>query len=173
MIANEVFNYDELTSAHLVKHCTPELMTCYGLSPSEIDSPRNGILILKKIEESFDRLDVCFLYNGFDQKLRLKVLKPELLNCRIFPSSTTELRTFRDIDGAELMQPDSDTCPYRRILSMHVKYAYARALSLGWICDSEMINTYFNASDDGLQEHECIKTLTWAEMKYNEIESFI
>ena len=148
-------------------------MACYGLPPSEIDNPRNGILILKKIEESFDRLDVCFLYDGFNQKIHLKVLRPELLACRISPSSATEFRTFQDIDGAELMQPNPETRPYRRILSMHAKYAFARALNLGWINDTELINTYFSASDDGLQEHECINTLSWAEMKYNEIESFV
>lgn len=173
MIADAVFNYDELTPAHLVKHCTPELMVCYGLPPSEIDSPRNGILILKKIEESFDRLDVCFLYDGFLQKLRLKVLRPELLNQRISPSSATELRTFRDIDGAELMQPNPDTRPYRRILSMHAKYAFARALSFHWIDNTELIDTYFSASDDGLQEPGCINTLSWAEMNYEEIEAFV
>ena len=84
MVSNEVFAYNELTPAHLVKHSTPQLMKCYGLLPSDIDNPRNGILILEAIdEESFDRLDACFLYNNFSSKISFKVLRPGLMDCRI------------------------------------------------------------------------------------------
>ena len=91
---------------------------------------RNGILILKAIEESFDHLDACFLYNSFSKTISFKVLRPELMGCRIFPASNTEMKTFSDINGVELQLVPTDTgnCPYKRILSMHAKYAFARAL---------------------------------------------
>ena len=173
MVSNEVFGYNELTPAHLVKHRTPELMSCYGLLPSDIDNPRNGVLILKAIEESFDRLDACFLFNRLSGKISFKVLRPELMDSRIHPSSNTELRTFSDIDGAELQLPtDTGSCPYKRVLSMHAKYAFARALQYGWIVGTETLDTYFNVSDGGLEEPDFIQPLSWQDMKYDDIMSF-
>ena len=174
MVSNGVFSYHELTPAHLVKHSTPQLMTCYRLLPRDIDNPRNGILILKAIEESFDRLDACFLYNSFSNTISFKVLRPDLMDCRIFPASNTEMRTFRDIDGVELKLPtDTGNCPYKRILSMHAKYSFARALQYGWIVTTETLDTYFNVSDEELEEPEFIQPLTWQDMKYDDIMSFI
>jgi hypothetical protein len=174
MVSNEVFCYNELTPAHLVKHSTPHLMRCYGLLPSDIDNPRNGVLILKAIEESFDRLDACFLFNSFSGKISFKVLRPDLIDCRIYPSSNTEKRTFKDIDGVELQLPtDTGSCPYKRVLSMHAKYAFARALQYGWIVMTETLYTYFNVSDKELEEPDFIQPLSWQDLKYDDIMSFI
>mmetsp|Transcript_8931 Transcript_8931/g.12389 ORF Transcript_8931/g.12389 Transcript_8931/m.12389 type:complete len:223 (-) Transcript_8931:175-843(-) len=174
MVSNDVFSYNELTPAHLVKHSTPQLMRCYGLQPSDIDNPRNGVLILKAIEESFDRLDTCFLFNSFSGKLTFKVLRPYLMECRICPSSNTVMKTFGDIDGKELQLPtDSGSCPYKRVLSMHAKYAFARALQYGWIVPTETLDTYFSVSDEDLEEPDFIQPLSWQDMKYDDIMSFI
>ena len=37
---------------------------------------------------------------------------------------------------------------------MHAKYAFARALQYGWIVMTETLDTYFNVSDEGLEEPE-------------------
>ena len=75
------------------------------------------------------------------------------MDCRIYPSSKAELRTFSDIDGVELQLPtDTGSCPYKRVLSMHAKYAFTRALQYGWIVETETLDTYFNVSDGDMEE---------------------
>ena len=56
---------------------------------------------------------------------------------------------------------------------MHAKYAFARALQYGWIVTTETLDTYFNVSDEELEEPEFIQPLTWQDMKYDDIMSFI
>lgn len=168
MVSGAVVPYGELRPAHLVKHSTPHLMTLYGLSPLEIDNPRNGILMLDSIEKAFDHLDVCFLYNAMTQDLTLKVMNPAFQSKRILPNSTVELRSFADVDG-QVLQCGAGSLPYRRVLSVHTKFAFSRALSMGWIANSETLVTYFNVSEAGLKEPECIRDLTWEQMNYTDI----
>jgi hypothetical protein len=168
MVSNAVVAYSELRPAHLVKHSTPHLMTLYGLSPLEIDNPRNGILILDSIEKAFDHLDVCFLYNAMTQVLTFKVMNPTFNSKRILPYSSAELRTFGDIDG-NVLQCAVGCLPYMRVLSVHTKFSFSRALSMGWIKNTEALVTYFNVSETGLREPECIRDLTWEQMNYTDI----
>ncbi len=144
-------------------------MVLYGLSSLEVDNARNGILMLDSIEKAFDHLDVCFLYNALTQALTLKVMNPAFLTKRILPNSTVELRTFANIDQSALQVVIAGTMPFRRILSIHAKFAYSRALSMGWIANTETLSTYFNVSEHGLQEPECIRNLTWEQMNYTDI----
>lgn len=168
MVSGAVVPYGELRPAHLVKHRTPHLMTLYGLSPLEIDNPRNGVLMLDSIEKAFDHLDVCFLYNAMTQDVTLKVMNPAFLPRRILPNSAVELRCFADIDG-KVLQCGAGALPYRRVLSVHTKFAFSRALSMGWIVNTETLATYFNVSEAGLKEPECIRDLTWEQMNYTDI----
>ena len=172
MVSNSVFKYGELCPAHLVKHCKPELMHLYGLSPNDIDNPRNGILLLKEIEIAFDHKDVCFLYHPLRLTLIFQVLCPALLCKRIHPLSTSELRTFQDIDGAILQCPPS-IYPFRRILSMHAKLSYSRAFHCGWIAESAELTDYFAISEATLTEPECMRGLTWKQVNYEEIETTV
>ena len=169
MVSGAVALYSELRPAHLVKHSRPHLMAMYGLSPLDIDNPRNGILMLDAIEKVFDSLDVCFLYNHMNQELTFKVLNPELRRKRILPSSSNELRTFENIDGSPLQVAVAEAKPYHRILFTQAKFAYSRAISFNWIANTEILNTYFNISEAGLDEPECIRNLTWEQMNYQDI----
>jgi len=158
MVTNDVYDYKDLRPAHLVKLATPELMTAYGLDPEGVDDPRNAILMLDAIAKAIDRLNVCFLYNSMANQISLKVLKPEIRVSRI-SSSPTDIRTFDAIDGTIISHP-ADCYPYRRILSMHAKFAYSRALKYGWIPNTAVLNTYFDVSDAGLEEPEYTRLLT-------------
>jgi hypothetical protein len=168
MVSDAVAPYGDLRPPHLVKHSRSRLMLLYGLDPQEIDNPRNGILMLDSIATAFDHLDVCFLYNALTQELTLKVLRPELMTKRILPNFALELRTFADIDGSALRHR-AGHLPYRRVLSMHAKFAFSRALSHHWIENTEHLATYFNVSEAGLEEPQCIRDLTWEEMNYADI----
>jgi len=169
MATGVVAAYGDLRPVHLVKHSTPELMSMYGLSPSEVDDARNGILILDSIEKAFDHLDVCFLYEPSTSALILKVLNPLLFKKRIMPESVTEMRTFSDVDGSHMQIGIPGKIPYRRILSVHTKFAYARALDAKWIENTETLRTYFNVSEVGLQEPECVRDISWEKLNYTDI----
>ena len=56
---------------------------------------------------------------------------------------------------------------------MHAKYAFARALQYGWIVMTETLDTYFNVSDKELEEPDFIQPLSWQDLKYDDIMSFI
>jgi HNH endonuclease len=165
--------YNDLRPAHLVKHSTPQLMSMYNLSPSDVDNPRNGILMLDSIEKAFDHLDVCFLYDPNTSALALKVLNPRLLTKRILPNSVVEKRTFSDVSGSQMHIGIPSNIPYRRILSIHAKFAYARALGEKWIENTDTLRTYFSISDAGLQEPECVRDVTWDQLSYNNITTTV
>jgi hypothetical protein len=71
--------------------------------------------------------------------------------------------TFNSIDGLELQLPDA-IFPLRRILSLHAKFSFSRALDRGWIQPTESFESYFNISDNGIQEPLGIGSLTWKEV---------
>ncbi len=78
-------------------------------------------------------------------------------------STATYTQTYGSIDGLVLQLP-TGVFPYRRALSMHAKFAYSRALHLGWITASATLDSYFNVSDNGLQEPVGLGLLTWQEV---------
>jgi hypothetical protein len=166
MISDEVFEYKDLCPAHLVKHCRPELMSLYGLTPLDVDNPRNGILVLKEIEIAFDHKDLCFLLNPMSGELNLRVLNQKLMGKCIHPTSR---KTFSDIDKSALKFP-ADHLPFRRILSMHAKLSLSRALRYQWIDGVEEIDTYFNVSEPDLEEPDFLG-LTWKQINYEDIEN--
>ena len=120
MVANTEHPYCDLCPAHLVKQSQPALMATYGLSITDINNPRNGILMLKMIEEEFDRKNVCFVRNPLTTLIHFKVLDPVIRVKRILPRHLTDMRTFDDLDNHILQLPDG-VFPYRRILYMQFK----------------------------------------------------
>ena len=126
----------------------------------------NGLLLLEPIEQSFDRKDICFLYNSLTSELTAKVLNPNLMTEYLCTASTpakTYPITYGDLDGLCLQLPPG-IFPYRRVLSMHAKFAYSRALKQGWITKTETLDSYFNISDAGLMEPKGLGELTWQEV---------
>ena len=76
----------ELKTAHIwpASQRTHPSLVKLGLTEMDVDSARNGLLLLAGIEEAFDRKDICFLYNflneseSFPGKLMIRVLNPTL-----------------------------------------------------------------------------------------------
>jgi hypothetical protein len=84
MVMNTFYPANEETSSYIVKKSTQgDTMESFGLFHSQIDSERNGLLLLEPIKQAFDRKDLCFLYNPIDRKLTVKVLNPDLLSFEI------------------------------------------------------------------------------------------
>jgi hypothetical protein len=144
MVSERVYNYADIAPAHLIKHCTDGMTLPYfGIDDTEIDNPRNGMLMYRPIEQAFDRKQLCFIYNPFNQAFVVKVLKPDLLREELF----------QDIDGKSLRFPP-DRCPYRRILSMHAKFSFSKAYKKQWITEDVVGNfrPYFELSEHGRSE---------------------
>lgn len=163
MVTNQEYPRNEVRAAHLVKRSTQgDTMHLYGLSPN-INNPRNGILLIEPIELAFDRKDICFLYDPLSHQLTVRVLNPSLTGHLTSTSRTVYPTTYSDLEGLPLQLPP-DVFPYRRVLSMHAKFAYSRALNMNWIANTETLDTYFNLSDAGLQEPTGLGELSWSEV---------
>ena len=128
----------------------------YNLEDVDLWNVRNGLLLYKHIEMSFDRMDCCFLYNPLRQSIHIKILNPALLSQRVWlhrdvshiPEEHRRL-TFQDIDDNKLQLPQ-DLYPYRRILHLHAKFSVKRAVKQSWMTQekSEQFKTVFDLSDD-------------------------
>jgi hypothetical protein len=56
MATGQLFDYSLVTSSHIVKHSTEGYtLPHYGIPDSEIDNPRKELLLLKSIEEAWNR----------------------------------------------------------------------------------------------------------------------
>ena len=168
MLTGNIYPRHEVRASHIIKRSTDgDTMHLYGL-PANIDHVRNGLLLLEPIEQAFDRKDICFLYNAISNQLVAKVLNPSLMTERMpksQPYGAIYPMTYGSIDGVALQLPSANTFPYRRALSMHAKFAFSRALHLNWIADSATLDSYFNISDNGLQEPLGLGLLTWQEVR--------
>mmetsp|Transcript_7687 Transcript_7687/g.8152 ORF Transcript_7687/g.8152 Transcript_7687/m.8152 type:complete len:246 (+) Transcript_7687:101-838(+) len=165
MLTNTFYPRNEVRASHLVKKSTNgDTMHLYDL-PSDIDHVRNGLLLLDPIEQAFDRKDICFLYDPLTNELIAKVLNPSLMTepLSISNPGKTYPITYGALDSLPLQLPPG-IFPYRRVLSMHAKFAYSRALTKGWIIDSEILDSYFTISDAGLKEPAGLGELTWQEV---------
>ena len=147
MVTHHIFPNHEVCGSHIVKHTTQGVtMPLYGLFMLDIDSPRNGFLALKSIEEAFDKKEVCFLCDPTSQTLNMKVLNPILMNKKLRPKDPLCTRLFANVDGAVLRLP-AGVFPFRRCLSMHAKLSFSMALSFKWIVSSDHLDTYFTLSE--------------------------
>jgi hypothetical protein len=165
MLTNLFYPRNEVRASHIIKRSTQgDTMHLYHL-PQDIDNPRNGLLLLEPIEQAFDRKDICFLYNSFNNELTAKVLNPSLMTeyLKLSNPAKTYTLTYGNLDGRALQLP-AGAFPYRRVLSMHAKFAYSRALNQGWIAGTETLESYFNISDAGLMEPRGLGELTWQEV---------
>jgi len=76
---------DVVIASHIKKNCMHGVrMSKFGLTFQDSTSPRNGLLMLKIIEERFDIIDVYLLYDPFKKMLTLKVCENLKINEIIF-----------------------------------------------------------------------------------------
>jgi hypothetical protein len=145
MVLNESFKRDEVIASHIWKYSKRGRgLQKFGLTVLDADNSRNGLLMVKSIEERFDIKDLCFLYDAFTQKIFLKVLNPDILTMRVLPSH----KTFQEIDGYPLQYP-SKNMPFKRLLNFHAKCSFKNAKERGWhtLPSDAVVNDYFNLSD--------------------------
>lgn len=137
MVTNQYHNKNKIIASHLWKNSLHGRgLHKFGLTLNDATSYRNGILMLKHIEEQFDVKYLCFICNPFEaeRKITIKILNPVLLDVTINESDPP--LTFRDINGFVLQHP-AEVFPFRRILSFHALCSHKFASSKGWITENE------------------------------------
>lgn len=142
MITDEWHDYSDVIASHIWMASEGRLLYKFNLAYADLYSPRNGFLVLKDIENAFDRKHLCFLYNPYGDdagKFRIKVLDPVIVDMVI----THSAKKFQDIDGA-FLQCSLVKTPFKRILGFHARYSYRYAVSKGWLHESDVFPEYFN-----------------------------
>lgn len=147
MVTNEWHAYGNVIAGHIwMAKTRGKGLPKFGLNISDLASPRNGLLVLKDIENAFDQKRLCFLYQPFggtnSQQLVVKVLDPSLMNLPILHSH----KKFSDLDGQPLHCP-MDRLPFRRLLGFHAQCSYHHARVKGWLPETDTFEEYFNISD--------------------------
>ena len=61
----------------------------FGIPPQEVKSARNGLFLTKGLEEAFDHMQICFLYNLIESRIVLWVADTSLLDKTIAGSGKT------------------------------------------------------------------------------------
>jgi len=115
------------------------------ISQTDIDSPRNGLLLLASIEMAFDKKDLCFLYNPFNRRFVARVLNPTLMTQQYVAGGDT----FGDLDNEASLTLPEGRLPFRRLLNTHARAAYRNAYLAGWITMDMLkeFEDYANLSD--------------------------
>ena len=147
MVTSEWHNREDVIASHIWPSKTRgKGLPKFGLSFNDLMNPRNGFLVLKDIEDKFDRKQLCFLYDPLVNpgKYVVKILDPSIRGL-IIKKSKGESRTFESIDGAELQHPPGKF-PYRRLLGFHARCAYAIAREKNWIPPESIFREYFDIS---------------------------
>lgn len=98
----------------------------FGIPEGEIDNVRNGLLLCKNLEDAFDHMQVCFVYDLIQKVFFLHVSDNKLMNQCVY-----EAVTFQQIDNQPLRGLH---LPYRRLLSWHAyvtleKHGHMKAYS--------------------------------------------
>jgi len=117
------------TAGHLVPHAQRSCLPHYGLSPAEINDPRNGLLWAEGIEKKMHPPeDICFLYHYLNQAWHFVVLNPAIMKEVIAGTN----KTFGDCHERALNIPPEKS-PWKRVLWVHAKLALTHAMSKKWI----------------------------------------
>jgi len=166
MVVNKPMHKGRVIASHIAKHEKLAKMKLYGLQETDINDPRNGLLLAKKIQDAFDVKHVCFNYDPIHQVFNFRVLNPALLNDRIYtpdPSLQGDYDypdTFASLNGQPLQLPrDEDghplIRPWVRIIGYHARCAHKFARQARWITEEELQN--YLAYDDFVMKSDSPK----------------
>jgi hypothetical protein len=147
MVTDEWHRRDWVRAEHIWKFKMKGLgLHKFNLEKRDSASPRNGILMLKALEDEFTIKNICFIYDPLHQNFKIKVLKPDIMDTVIVNSKTN--KTFGDINDSILHHP-MNRYPFRRILSFHARCAHKKARENGWITAEEenSFESYFELSE--------------------------
>ena len=103
MISGLSFPSKLVIAGHLFKFCWAD--SCEArLDFSEIDNPRNGLLMFKPFEFAFDNSHICFQYDADTELFKLKILCPALKNMTI----RDYIKREKEIDERSFLKSQED-----------------------------------------------------------------
>eukprot|EP01138_Halocafeteria_seosinensis_P005092 gb/GECG01005206.1/.p1 GENE.gb/GECG01005206.1/~~gb/GECG01005206.1/.p1 ORF type:complete len:412 (+),score=58.06 gb/GECG01005206.1/:1-1236(+) len=102
----------ECSAAHLCPLSQPAAMSDWGLSADDINDPRNGLYLSKRVEEHFDNSRLTFLWDFINDSFYSVVLDPDV---RVNEP---------DLHQKQLNFPIPDHRPWKRILVNHSRIVF-------------------------------------------------
>lgn len=99
MVSGIFFPSNVVIAGHLFKFCWAEFCDD-RLGFSNIDNPRNGLLMFKPFEYAFDNSHVCFHYDSDMEMFKLKILLPDLKKMTI----REYIKSEKEIDESSLLK---------------------------------------------------------------------
>lgn len=134
MVSGCVAEQSALRAAHIwPARARDSLASLFSLTLADLDSYRNGILMMASLEQQFDRQRVAFSYDLLHDKFIFHVLDRRL-NRETVRGTTV---TFGSLESRELLHPPG-MVPFRRLLVWHYAGALRKAKSSGWLNDDEL-----------------------------------
>jgi hypothetical protein len=147
MVSGAVFPKPVVIASHVWKHCTGGVgLDELGLPMSELNSPRNGLMLASEIEAAFDTKRVAFSFDLMADKFTFHVLDSNLLKQPIV--NMKDKKTANAIQGYARLDPKSipvfgaldktvmtwkpSACPYRRLLAWHYAMSIRHAKQFSW-----------------------------------------
>ena len=165
MATGEKFRHASVIGSHIFQ-CRWRRALPFLTSFTDIDDPRNGLLLYKPVEDAFDRARLCIEVKDEKMTFRIldKTLRKKKLACRAeelrstssvkipsTPLKDTLQTTFGDLDGQELHFPEGSSIrPSKRLLALHSRASWIFAKK-----NYEMDDTTcpeISLSDDGKTE---------------------
>jgi len=160
MLTNELCEDYNSKAAHIwpASKSTSSSLDRLGMHHADIASPRNGLLILRTIEQAFDLKRCCFIYDPFKKKLLFHIVDPSLNNENIFSNIP-----FKDYEGEPLHHP-KNRIPFLRMLSIHAKACFETQMRLGNINKKEFEEfKVFDEISNGKHYEELKEIPNWTE----------
>ena len=145
MVSGKVFPRPVVIASHVWKFSTGGAgIDEFGLRVSDLNSPRNGLLLASEIEVAFDTKRVSFSFDSLTDSFTFHVLDSTLLDKKIL--NLTDKKTSQSISGYARLDPESiptfknldnekmtwTAYPFRRLLAWHYAVATLHATRFSW-----------------------------------------
>ena len=107
----------------------------FDLTIRDVDDMRNTIMMLKSIEQHYEKRDLCFVPtdNAKEHEFQVILMNPKLGKDPLFvyANGKRSEKTFADINKQPFSFPQGKV-PFTRILSHHAQCCYAHGINEGW-----------------------------------------
>lgn len=100
---------------------------------SDLDSYRNGILMVEALETQFDKKRVAFSYEVLHDALIFHIIDPKLTHQKIHKLDIA----FGSLENTVLVHPPGKM-PFRRLIAWHYAAALEQARAKGWRSDASL-----------------------------------
>jgi len=141
---------DEVRASHIWKWSSGgKGLTMFNLEEKDVESERNGLLLVTGLERAFDTKRICFVYNPFDQKFYVYILDPALIQQPVALKVAPDDTVTKVLPGLtygqlhlhfHLYMPEKK--PFRRLLYFHAKCCFDYAKEMGWKVDRQQWKIY-------------------------------